>query len=264
MRFRTRVVNLLRRGPLQRPTDWALLHVAPGAKERRHHHGIDLETVRFIEAHLRDGDGAIDVGAHTGAILKDIVRLSPSGRHHAVEPLPDLAGALRSEYPTATVHECILGSDAFVATTGGRSTINRNIDDPGYSSVRRQDHPRLKGARTETVPVEVRSLDCIAREVDSLSLVKIDVEGFEVEVLRGAESMLREQRPAIVLEHERVDTESDASADTAALHQLLTGAGYMITRLVDWRSPVPLDLDGFEASNRNGDSYYVAKPIAPE
>ena len=263
MRFRTRVVRCLRRGPLRRPTDWALLHVAPGAKERRRHHGIDLETARFIEAHLQDAQSAIDVGAHTGAILKDIVRFSPSGDHHAVEPLPNLAAALRSNYPKVTVHECVLGSAAFVAGTGGRSTINHNIDDPGYSSVRRRDHPRLKDARTEPVSVEVRSLDCIAREVESLALVKIDVEGFEVEVLRGAEQMLREQRPVVVFEHERVDVDAE-SGDTAALHELFTNAGYTISRLVDWQSPVSLDLDAFEASNRNGDSYYVALPVGAE
>lgn len=257
MRFRTRVVTALRRSPLEKPTDWLLLHVAPGARERRHHHEIDLETVRFMEAQLEDGDAAIDVGAHTGAILRHIVRISPSAHHHAVEPLPDLAAALRDEYPNALVHECILGSAGFVEETKGRSTINRNLDDPGYSSVTREDHPRLKASRVEVVPVDVRTLDDIAGQVNRLRLVKIDVEGFEVEVLRGAPTMLREQAPVLVLEHERV---AEGAAESRDLFELLDSSGYSICRLVDWRTHSPLTLDQFEASNAAGDSYYVAFP----
>ena len=255
MRFRTRVVAALRNTPLQAPTDWVLFHVAPGANERRHHHEIDLETVRFMEAHLQDGDAAIDVGAHTGAILSDIVRISPSGAHHAIEPLPDLAAALRVEYPSVEVHECVLGSAAFVAETGGATTINRNVDDPGYSSVKRSDHPRLKSARIESVPVRVRTLDEIAEGIDRLRLVKIDVEGFEVEVLSGSTEMLRRMAPTLVFEHERIDSGSD---DSQALFELLDRAGYTISRLADWRERVVLTFDAFDASNAAGDSYYVA------
>ena len=251
------MVNVLRSTPLRRPTDWALLHVAPGAGERRRHHEIDVQTVAFMASAMTDGDQAIDVGAHVGSILSEIVRISPNGRHHAVEPLPELADGLRQSFPDVVVHECILGSQAFVTETSGRSVINRNIDDPGYSSVVRESHPRLKDSRIEAVPVAVRTLDDIAAECSRLVLVKIDVEGFELEVLCGASRMLSEQRPTVVFEHERVDGESLASGD---LHVFLAAAGYRMTRLVDWKAPIWLDQDAFELSNRSGDSYYIAVP----
>lgn len=257
MRFRTRIVNFLRSTPLGGSTDWALLHIAPGARERRRHHAIDVETFSFIESHLRDGGAAIDVGAHTGAILSEIVRISPAGNHHAVEPLPDLAASLRRLFPMVNVHECILGSAEFVTETDGMSVIHRNVDDPGYSSVVRQSHPRLKDVKVEPVRVKVRTLDEIASECVDLRLVKIDVEGFELEVLTGAQAMLRDHRPAIVFEHERVEEKSGSTSD---LHDLFDGSQYRITRLVDWRSPAWLSSAEFEASNRNGDSYYLAIP----
>jgi FkbM family methyltransferase len=233
------------------------LHVAPGAAERRKHHAIDVETVAFMRSVLSDGDAAIDVGAHVGAILVDIVALSPHGRHHAVEPLPELAAELRRSFPTVTVHECILGSKEFVLETAGRSIINRNVDDPGYSSVVRDSHPRLKDSKIESVSVEVRTLDDVAAACPRLRLVKIDVEGFELEVLRGAPTMLRDQRPTIVFEHERVGNDSTSSRD---VHQLLCSSGYRVARLVDWAAPVWLDSAAFEASNAVGDSYYIAVP----
>jgi FkbM family methyltransferase len=231
--------------------------VAPGAAERRRHHAIDVETVAFMRSVLNDGDAAIDVGAHVGSILADIVALSPNGGHHAVEPLPELAADLRRSFPTVAVHQCILGSAEFVRETSGRSVINRNVDDPGYSSVVRDSHPRLKDSKIEAVDVDVRTLDDVAATCARLRLVKIDVEGFEVEVLRGATRMLREQRPTIVLEHERV---ADDSMNSQDLHQLLDQNRYRVARLVDWADPVWLDSDAFDESNRLGDSYYIAVP----
>lgn len=237
--------------------DWLLLNVMPGASERRKHHLVDVETARFIHSVLPSGASAVDVGAHTGVILAEILACSPAGSHHAVEPLPDLAAKLRTRFPTVTVHECILGSPQFVAASGGRSTIHRNIDDPGYSSVARIDHPRVKGKTLMEVSVSTSTLDQLVSSAPEITLIKIDVEGFELEVLQGAIGVLSNQRPAIVIEHERIDHES---ASTRRLHELLSQHQYRVTLLIHWRAPVWLDLAAFEASVGSGDSYFVALP----
>jgi FkbM family methyltransferase len=257
MRFRTQLVSALRRTPLQRPTDWLLLHVVPGANERRRHHQIDVETVRFIERVLPPDGNAIDIGAHVGAVLRDIVRVAPHGSHHAVEPLPDLAAQLRAAFPTVVVHECVLGAAEWVADQGQRATINRNVDDPGYSSVARVDHPRVRGKMIETVDVAATTLDEIASAMPDVHLIKLDVEGFELQVLRGGTDLLRTRRPVIVFEHEPV---GDTANDTALLFDLLDGADYDVERLVEWRSPRPLARSQFTSAYEQGDSYFIARP----
>jgi hypothetical protein len=58
---------------------------------------------RLMDAFLEEDSNAIDVGAHEGAMLSEIVRRSPRGQYVAVEPLQDLAARLTARYPTVRV-----------------------------------------------------------------------------------------------------------------------------------------------------------------
>jgi FkbM family methyltransferase len=257
MRFRTRVVTALRNTPLKRPTDWLLYHMVPGAAERRRHHGVDIQTIEFMRSVLSIDSCAIDVGAHVGALLAEIVRIAPQGHHHAVEPLPDLAAALRANFPAVAVHECVVASDAWVSSHGTKATIHRNVDDPGYSSVERTDHPRVKGKTIEEVTVSSSTLDRVIEGSAHIDLVKLDVEGFELQVLQGATELLNSHRPLIVFEHEAV---GEAATETASLFALLAEHDYDIERLMDWRNPRALSGDQFRRSYAAGDSYFIGRP----
>jgi hypothetical protein len=57
---------------------------------------------------LREDSCCVDVGAHTGDLLAQMVRLAPRGRHWAFEPLPHLAADLRQRFPTVEVREAAL------------------------------------------------------------------------------------------------------------------------------------------------------------
>jgi hypothetical protein len=144
-----------------------------------------------------------------------------------------------------------------VASTGGTATINRNVDDPGYSSVRRLDHPRVKGKKIETITVASSTLDEIVGSTPRIRFAKIDVEGFELQVLRGAHNLLTTHRPFIVFEHEPI---ADTADDTTALFTLLDEASYSVERLIDWQHPRPMTLAAFQNCYASGDSYFVARP----
>ena len=58
----------------------------------------------------RDGH-CIDVGAHAGEILAELVRVAPGGRHIAYEPLPALASALRAAFPQVDVRAKALANE---------------------------------------------------------------------------------------------------------------------------------------------------------
>lgn len=72
--------------------------------------------------------------------------------------------------------------------------------------------------------VRVERLDDIAADFGSVALVKIDVEGFEPQVLRGAAKFLRDQRPVIVFE-QNGSAFVDGRSETVAL---LQAAGYTL------------------------------------
>ncbi len=156
---------------------------------------------RLYERLLAPGDIAIDAGAHTGRhALPMARRVHPGGRVHAFEPLPfcraELLRAIGTETPglrsTLVVHPEALGerddeADFVVA-----------VDLPGYSGLR----PRTYDAptRIERLPVPVRRLDGLLADLTALTYIKIDVEGGELGVLRGATELIGRFRPVVSFE----------------------------------------------------------------
>lgn len=168
---------------------WALVQPAAVRQDRR-----DMRDLRHLLAMLLARDtSCIDIGAHRGDVLRDVVRLAPDGRHIAYEPLPDLARELQAAFPTVDVRHAALSDRA------GRREFVRVVDNPGWSGFRARPAPG-SGA-TERLEVEVQRLDDAIPADLRPGFVKIDVEGAEREVLAGAMGVLREHQPVVAFEH---------------------------------------------------------------
>jgi FkbM family methyltransferase len=184
--------------------------------------------VALLEEMLEPDADCLDIGAHEGAVLKEIVRVAPDGRHVAWEPLPAFARGLRGRFPMVEIREAAL-SDA----PGDRSFAHI-LDDPGWSGFRARPTPQA--GSVETIRVRCERLDDALPAGVRPGLVKIDVEGAEEQVLLGASETLRRFRPVIVFEH------GCGSADyygttPGRIHELFTRSlGYEIYGL-DWDGP---------------------------
>src|SRR4051794_9247341 len=131
----------------------------------------------------------IDVGAHQGDVLTHMVRLAPHGRHLAYEPLPDTAASLRRDFPEVDVRNAALGD------TTGELPFVHVTNSPAYSGLRERELP--PGAVTTKIPVRVERLDDVLPDGFQPDFVKVDVEGAELQVFRGALETLRRFRPTI-------------------------------------------------------------------
>lgn len=153
----------------------------------------DKLTFRIAENCLSNGGNFIDVGANAGHILKRLTRISPDGRGWAFEPLPHFATRLRTKFPTVKVEEVALSDQA------GLAQFRYLVDDPAYSSLILR--PEIEASRTvQTIQVPVKRLDdCIPHNV-AVAFIKIDVEGAEASVLRGARRILADFHPVTVFE----------------------------------------------------------------
>lgn len=160
------------------------------------------ETVALLRAHLPRGGTFIDVGANLGylsAVAAGLV--GREGQVHAFEPHPDYRRRLEilaeeNLIYGIRVNPIALGEEpgtAKIWTTTG-ANIGWNTMVPGFmkESVDR---------REVEVPVERLDDYCEREGVGEISLVKIDVEGFELLVLRGMRRLLEAgQRPPIICE----------------------------------------------------------------
>ena len=185
-----------------------------------------------MQRSLAPDSHCLDVGAHTGAVLEEMVRLAPRGRHIAWEPLPALAGKLEAAFPGVEVRRAALSDEA------GARDFAHVLDDPGWSGF--VARPTPSGGPVESIRVRSERLDDVLPDDVRPAFVKIDVEGAELEVLRGASATLRRHRPLVAFEHGRGSADYYGTTPEA-LHDLLSALGYEIC-----------GLDGTPAYSREG------------
>jgi FkbM family methyltransferase len=186
---------------------------------------VDRDLEGWLSAWLRPGDTYVDVGAHIGFYVSLALRaIGPSGRVIAFEPLAEnfdkLSASVREvadRYPNVELHRVAVGSVA------GNATLFAPADEWEHQSYRAS--LVAAGSRAPSGDVPVVSLDDALGRL-SCRLLKIDVEGYEIEVLRGAASFLSDGLPeAIVIELNPPALEA-AGRSTAELVALLSGYGY--------------------------------------
>jgi len=192
----------------------------------------DRDTERIMARVLQPDSCCVDVGAHRGSLLADMVAHAPHGRHLACEPVPHLAARLRRRFPGVEIHQVA------VSDVNGESTFCHVVDDPGLSGMRRLSKVK-PGAQVEIITVSTRRLDDLIPTDRTVHFIKIDVEGAQLQVFRGAEATLRRCRPIIVFEHGYLAQEAYGASTDAVWEELGDRLGFRISRLVDWLSGTP-------------------------
>jgi len=149
---------------------------------------------------LRPGDACVDVGAHVGRHTLPIAQCeAPSGRVFAFEPLPEIAQQLRGKMAASPDLQALIHFDmCALSDTSGTTAFTFVQNNPGYSGFlpRHYDAPSI----TATIEVEVRRLDDLAASLPRIRYIKIDCEGGELRVLRGAHALLQRDRPIVSFE----------------------------------------------------------------
>jgi FkbM family methyltransferase len=190
---------------------------------------------------LSPDSNCIDVGAHKGDVLAEIVRLAPEGRHIAYEPLEYLYERLTARFPQVDVR-C-----AAVSDRKGRAAFTHVKTDPAYSGFRQRDYPRAEVI--ETMEVRTERLDDALPAGYVPHLIKIDVEGAERQVLEGAIEIITAHKPIVIFEHGGGSAEYYGTSPSDVFELLSSKTGL---RIFDIDGRGPLDLSEFERSFHSG------------
>jgi FkbM family methyltransferase len=181
----------------------------------------DLETIEIIKG-IGSHANCIDIGAHKGDILRQILKYSPGGKHFAFEPLPHLYEELQKNFgKRCSVYPYAL------ADVNGDTNFNYVISNPAYSGIRKRKYDRPHEDDT-ILTVQQRKLDDIIPGNVSVQLIKIDVEGGEFSVLKGAEKILANSRPIIIYE-QGIGGSDVYGTDPGLFFDFMTSFGYKIS-----------------------------------
>jgi FkbM family methyltransferase len=171
---------------------------------------ILFEFLAPLKAVFQDGT-AFDIGANIGNHAVYFSRLFRDV--HAFEPNPNTFALLcfnAKWAPNVVTHNYGLGDEE------GSFELGEDLINVGASSIKNV------GDRANAVRVDVHRLDGLPIDSSRLCFIKMDVEGFEPQVLKSAMNLLRERQPLIVLEQH----EHEFKGETSESIELLKAAGY--------------------------------------
>jgi FkbM family methyltransferase len=187
----------------------------------------ELAVARAMRNHLEAGQTFWDIGANVGwfsVFASKIV--GASGRVISFEPSPEVFDILFSHAKIAgriTAIRLGVGNadEVRLFAAHGKSSSSSFVEEVVKMNFR--FHPAVQ---IQNIEVELRKVDTLVKELESTpSLLKIDVEGFELEVLRGASELLSSRRPTLIIEVHPRQLELSGGTEEL-LFQFLRDCGY--------------------------------------
>ena len=181
----------------------------------------DGDELRLALAHIPANGVFLDVGAYFGWYALNVARERPRARVIAFEPVPSSQALLEENRARNRLPNVRLARSA-VGAAVGEAEMELPPSANGGSA-----HFAAGDGVAERTRVPVTTLDAAVEEQSLLRVdfVKIDVEGAEMEVLRGAAETLRRHRPRLLVELNPTALRA-RGADPAELLALLDALGY--------------------------------------
>ena len=172
------------------------------------------DTASFINEFVSEGDVCLDIGAHKGVVTHMMRRrVGNAGKIIAFEPQEELFEWLEVMVPSLRLNNVELEQIALSEESGPR-TLHR------VGAMKSGSFVQEAGDYSDSVTVQTTTMDEYAKskDIDTISFIKIDVDGFELQVLKGAKETLQAFRPVLLIEI--------SDSDLADVSEFLTGMGY--------------------------------------
>ncbi len=165
------------------------------------HGSYEQGLVRLIESNIQTDRDVVDVGANVGFFSTLFAKLAADRRILAIEPTPGAGMRLDANLRRNGVEDQVIHFHGVVSDSRGQMQLSVIEGQEEFSSLGSIVHPSATGLATTTIDVPGETIDHLV-ELHQLDVgyIKIDTEGAEFLVLRGASETLRKQRPIIVSE----------------------------------------------------------------
>lgn len=172
------------------------------------------KEIQLLPLLCSDARIAVDVGGNLGLYVHHFQKLCKSVV--VFEPIPALQAHLKRQYRDIRVEGVAL-SDA-----PGQTQLRMPAGNYSWATIAATNHLELadRGAGLTSIDVPVRTLD--SYDLGNVGILKVDVEGHEEQVLRGAIQLLERERPNIIVEVE----ERHNPGSVKRVTELLSGLGY--------------------------------------
>jgi FkbM family methyltransferase len=151
----------------------------------------EKKITNLFKKFIKPNQIVIDCGSYIGTHTLTMSKLA--GKVYAFEPQPLIAKCIRKTLQTNMIENVVFTEVACSNQIGVDNIFTNNDGDASLSGIR--DHKF-----TTNYVCYINTLDNLIPNNERISLIKIDVEGSEWEVLSGAKNIIKSSRPIIILE----------------------------------------------------------------
>jgi FkbM family methyltransferase len=197
--------------------------------------GLTLRDLGFDLPHFVLGNSPVvfDIGANKGQTIDFVQEALPGAKITAFEPNPELAATLKRKYSDAGVIEsCAVGAE------DGHALLHA-MDNDELSSLlnlsRGKGNPFSETRHARDIAVRVTTVDnyLLKRGIPRIGLLKIDTQGFDLDVLRGALTCLnRKIIDAVLVEVNFIEMYTN-QCTFGEIERYLAGTGYGFVNLYE-------------------------------
>lgn len=186
---------------------------------------------RYMREKIALGDTVIDIGANVGWFtLLAASRCGDSGHVHAFEPHPTISGYLNRSIHDSRMDGRITLHRVGLDEKNGRAVLGAptNTNNPGHNwllDAKEQGDSQFDHHEISTVQLD----ECLPNILPSV--IKIDVEGAEARVMRGARNLLRRAKPLVLSKLFPEQLKAVSGVTTAEFISEMAQLGYQCSEL---------------------------------
>jgi FkbM family methyltransferase len=188
----------------------------------------EAANFHFLKQYLRKGDTVLDIGAHIGVFSSAAAILTgEKGKVYAFEPSKQTFDLLQKTISINKSGNVVEGVHAAIGGYTGKINffVSSIAGDNSNSIVAYKEDRELFPAEVDIFTID----DFVAaHKIEQIKYMKIDVEGAELDALKGARYVLKRMQPFIILaiHPEAIAAKGDSLKN---IYDLITNASYMIT-----------------------------------
>lgn len=192
-------------------------------------HILDL-----IAKYLKAGDAFVDIGANIGQHSMFAASIVGSeGKIYSFEPIPYIYNQLLDSVKINHFEHIVSAQNIALGTNESTETLYIETNNVGGSSL-----VAPHGDKIEEIIVQIKKGDDMFKNIQHINMIKIDVEGYEYEVLSGIQKTITHHRPIIILEFSGKLYLEKKRGDGDKIISFLENTGYDLYDIEDYMSKI--------------------------
>lgn len=191
--------------------------------------GFEIDEEGFIKKFLKQGDIFLDIGANIGLhSIYGALAVGERGMVYAFEPTPVTYQRLKENILLNKLENSIIPINLGISNETGTLTLNYSTDGhDAWNSFTHLSHIDLSNSIEVNVSTLDHAISQLNIETNKISLIKIDVEGWEMHVLKGAMSFMENNHGVAFLVEYTDQNAISAGYCTRDIYRYMENLGYL-------------------------------------